>query len=323
MKKQENKHEFYKRFSFPLNSEEIQKDISYYKIWFYKHKHLIKEMYFTLNDFGHKYMTDMNGDEIVYDYRDFLKYIKSIGIKTTLTINNIFEINKIDNNILSIIQENKELIDIIIAPNEKWVSLLKNIKKFYIKNTVVHIPDETFIQKYHNIYDEIYIHDEIMHNHDKFLELKRKYQIKLGTVVNFIDCATYCVNKQKHYELVHKKQYDSNLFCPTKQFKSIEELLLKRNSIPGFYYSYKQYLDVIDTYKLQGRVNSVGQEYNKIMKLIENINKKSKILLPEYKILYSSFKSDNVFEWQKTVLNCGGICPECDFCNNLLLKKDN
>jgi hypothetical protein len=317
---------FTKKFSFPFNYDNISEDYSFYKKWFQKHNELIKEVYLVPDDLGIKLFQDMNGykekELNLYENIKFLTFLKEHNIKITITFNNIFELKEITPEIISFLNKYKNLIDNIIIPNKTWIKPLKEIKNFFIKNTVINFPDiDNFDLDYYKDYDEIYFHDEIIHNLEKSKLLKEKINKPFGTVVNYIDCCTFCENKVKHYSLIKDKKYNYNTFCPTKIWGPYE-LLLKRNSIPGFNFSFVKYLEVIDTFKLQGRIKDTGTFENSI-KIIENLYAYKKLILSEYKILYNVLSPKQIRGWEEEVLNCGGNCPDCNYCDNILKEIKN
>lgn len=306
-----------KKFSFPINVEEIFENGVIDLGWFSTHSDFINEVYISPAFMG-VYSKDMNGPNTDLKYADhdqiydFLKVLKKFDIKICVVFNdndvNIGQaLGALDK------RDYRELIDIIVVPDSSW--LWYNLP-FEIKNTVINLPtyEEIEAGKY-NDYDMVYIHDEIIHNHDLYLELKKKTGLKFGTVVNYGDCATHCQFKAKHYELVSRDAYDANLFCPTSRYGPVE-LLLKRNSLPPYLSEYLYYADVIDIYKLQGR-NTTGT-FISAVQIIEGVKNNKNVLTREYLSLSNKIGPINLIKWKNTVRNCGGDCPNCTICDEFL-----
>lgn len=314
--------ELTKKFSFPFNILEIiQNPIRDWESWFSTHRFYIKEIYITPYFLDNPY-NDMNGFAIRLSKTDktkitnFLIFLKEINIGSCLVFNNVFnttfELFKRE------IIENISLFDSIVIPDEEWIKAIRKISKdIVIKNTVIKLPTLNQIKSGNfDKYDIIYIHDEIIHNHNKFLEIKGPR--KFGVVVNFDDCSTNCKFKYNHYSLLAKDNLEGNVFCKTKQYTPIE-LLLKRNNIPGILSEYIYYSDVIDIYKLQGR-NSTSNFYTSV-ELLENLLLEKDILTKEYQYLKKNLTAMGLIAWRIMVRNCGGDCDEsCNKCSDFLYK---
>ena len=225
--------DFKKRFSFPINFDEIFVKKSIDLSWFERHAEVINEVYLEPSFTGIN-MKDMNGQNYAYDSATVIKFleeIKSYGIKVCVIFNDVFD------NSTRLLEEFKQalvnchtLVDIVVVPDKSWLVLREDYPHLQFKNTVINLP--TYEQVRDGMYDDydcIYIHDEIIHNHDLYKAIKGNR--KFGTVVNYSDCSTHCKFKREHYALVRKGKYDYNSFCKTKDYGPIE-LLLKRNSIP-------------------------------------------------------------------------------------------
>jgi len=302
---------FNNRFSFPFRV-----DIEMNFEWFQKHSSLIKEIYISPDIFNIN-MNPMNGKEnFKYNLPEYIKFfndLKSIDIGVCLVINNIF--NPPDLNTIKRLIKKYDFITSVVVPDHSWLSLKElNIE---IKNTVIMNPsfDDILLGKY-NDFDIIYIHDDIIHNKNKYKELKRT-GLKFGTVVNYSDCCTFCNKKQEHYKLINNKKYNYNTFCPTKMW-SQHELLMKRNSIPTIRSEYQYYLDTIDIFKLQGR--GVTETFNSAINIIEGISSNQNIFTEEYFNLIR-FLGNDYKEWVHEVRNCGGNCLKCNFCDNIIKKR--
>jgi len=310
------KNTFNKKFSFPINIQEFFVKKSCNIEWLNKYKTLINEIYIS-SDFMMLNFKDMNGEN-AYNYFDnttvinFLYAVKKLDIKICVVFNDT-ELTERDRELaFGALELYQDLVDIIVVPNKKWLIESKKQFKFMVKNTVINLPTfEEISNGEYDDYDMIYIHDEVIHNFDKYQNIKGSR--KFGTVTNYVDCTTFCPFKLKHYNLVKKDNYDGNLFCPTTKYQPME-LLMKRNSIPGFLSEYKKYLEVLDIFKLQGR-NTAGN-FKEAMIIIENIYLQNDIIDPDYIKLHEMTKI-NLLKWQINVRNCGGMCEQCSYCDDL------
>ncbi len=313
-----------KKFAFPINYEKMLKteDLIKWIIWFNKHKLYIYEVYLTPELLGIDY-ENMNGINYKLSTLEFsnlkklILHLNKIGIKICYVFNDIF--NKKFNNLLlnSLNSTFGKITHSIVVPDKSWIYKIKQINnKIKIKNTVLNLPKFDEIKNgLYDDYDIIYIHDEIIHNHDKFKEIKKNRIF--GTVVNFGDCSTTCTFKHQHYNSIkNNKLNDYKVFCLTSLY-TYNELLLKRNNIPGFLSEYVYYSDVIDIFKLQGR-SSTGTLESAI-EIIENIYKENEIITKDY--LYLSNNFNNISKWKNYIRNCGGDCLTCSYCN--IFEKNN
>lgn len=305
---------FDKRFSFPINHTEIFKNNAIDTEWFKRHASVINEVYIDPGFLGLD-TKDMNGANMHNDasvVKDFLATLKTYGIKVCVIFNDVFEK---DETLLpratEAIKANRNLVDIVVVPDRSWLALKE--LGLEVKNTVINLPTyEQLKAGEFDDYDCIYIHDEIIHNHDLYKEIKGNR--RFGTVVNYGDCATNCRLKDKHYYLVKIGKYDANLFCKTVNWGPVE-LLLKRNSIPTFRSEFDHYLDVIDIYKLQGR-NTTGT-FRTAVEIVEGIANNDEIF-SEYHLLKEKLNPITLIKWKNEVRNCGGDCDNCNYCDTIL-----
>ena len=305
---------FDKRFSFPINHVEIFRDKSIDVEWFNKHAAVINEVYIDPG-FLEIETKDMNGANVTTPSRtvkEFLAKVKTYGIKVCVIFNDVFEK---DETLLPRVQDalrvNRHLVDIFVVPDRSWL-VLKDLG-LEVKNTVINLP--TYEQVRDGEFDDfdcIYIHDEIIHNHDLYREIKGDR--RFGTVVNYGDCATNCKLKDKHYYLVKIGKYDANLFCKTVKWGPVE-LLLKRNSIPTFRSEFDHYLDVIDIYKLQGR-NTTGT-FKTAVEIVEGIVENTEVF-SEYQLVKDKLNPITLIKWKNEIRNCGGDCDNCNYCDTVL-----
>lgn len=312
---------FNKKFSFPINIQEFFVEKSCDIKWLEKYKTLINEVYIS-SDFMMLNFKDMNGENS-HNYFDntevinFLYNVKKLDIKICVVFNDT-ELTESDRiKAFDALKLYEDLVDIIVVPNKKWLVESKRQFNFMVKNTVINLPTfEEIDNGDYDAYDMIYIHDEVIHNFDKYKNIKgfRKF----GTVTNYVDCTTFCPYKLKHYNLVKKDNYDGNLFCPTTKYQPME-LLMKRNSIPGFLSEYKKYLEVLDIFKLQGR-NTAGN-FKEAMVIIENIFLQNDIIDPDYLKLNEMTKIE-LLKWQLNIRNCGGMCEQCSYCDDLRINYE-
>lgn len=307
-----------KKFSFPINFNVMQEDVVYWKQWFKTHSEYINEVYLTPAHMGMRF-EDMNGRFEDVDsglINDLIESISESGINICIVLNNIFEITDSDiGEFEAILDTNKFIVDYVVVPSKSWIKPMKN-RGLIVKNTVLNLPTHDNFNEYKD-YDVIYIHDEIIHNHNIYMEKKKGH--KLGTVVNFSDCSTFCKHKRSHYKLLSKNLYEENSsFCITKKYTNTE-LLLKRNNIPGYISEYNYYSDIIDVYKLQGRSNT--GTFKTAKSIIENIYNGSSFLTEEYKNLTNKILPKTLDAWMKYKRNCGGDCVNCDFCDNIIKES--
>ena len=308
--------DFKKRFSFPINFDEIFVKKSIDLSWFERHAEVINEVYLEPSFTGIN-MKDMNGQNYAYDSATVIKFleeIKSYGIKVCVIFNDVFD------NSTRLLEEFKQalvnchtLVDIVVVPDKSWLVLREDYPHLQFKNTVINLP--TYEQVRDGMYDDydcIYIHDEIIHNHDLYKAIKGSR--KFGTVVNYSDCSTHCKFKREHYALVRKGKYDYNSFCKTKDYGPIE-LLLKRNSIPTMRSEFDHYLDVIDIYKLQGR-NTTGT-FRTAVEIVEGIVNEQEVF-SEYTKLKEVLSPISIIKWKHNIRNCGGDCDNCSYCDDIL-----
>lgn len=305
---------FNKRFSFPINHVEIFKNNAIDIEWFRIHADVINEVYIDPG-FLEIDTKDMNGANVTtapHIVKQFLREVKELGIKVCVIFNDIFEQDpSLLPRTIEAIRNNRDLVDIVVVPDRKWL-VLKD-EGLEVKNTVINLPTyEQVRDGEFDDYDCIYIHDEIIHNHDLYTAIKGDR--RFGTVVNYGDCATNCALKEKHYLLVKMGKYDANLFCKTVKWGP-EELLLKRNSIPTLYSEFEHYLDVIDIYKLQGR-NTTGT-FKTAVEIVEGIVNKQEVF-SEYQMLKQKLNPITFIKWKHEVRNCGGDCDNCNYCNTIL-----
>ena len=310
-------HEFYKKFSFPINIQEIFVNKLINAAWFKRYSEIINEIYIS-SDFLDLNFNDMNGDVKNNEYPnekiiEFLKDVQSSGIKICVIFNDI----KLDNNDMikafDKLKIHESLVDIIVVPNKEWLNYSKEHFNFIVKNTVVSLP--TYVEIKNGEYDEydiIYIHDEIIHNFDKYYEIKGDR--KFGTVVNFGDCTTFCEHKAQHYGMLRHRKYNDVYFCPTNHMPRLE-LLMTRCSIPGYLSEFRYYNNILDIFKLQGRQTT--NNFKTAIKLIERIYNYESILDVDYTLVTGKLKKLNELKWRVKVRNCGGDCPNCSFCYDL------
>ena len=306
-----------KKFSFPINYKEILENMEYWVKWFERHSYYINEVYLTPIHLGIDF-EDMNGQRLDVD-KDKVNYllskIKQSGIKVCLIFNNIFEVG--DEHLARFVEVmtlEEIIVDIVVVPNKGWIEPMKALG-LEVKNTVINLPNADTLDMYSD-YDLIYIHDEIIHNHDIYKKIKENKGYRLGTVVNFGDCVTFCKYKSKHYKLLSKNMYEQNSgFCATKKF-DVDELLLKRNNIPGYLSEYEYYADIIDIYKLQGRSDT--GTFVSAKEIVEGIATGNKILTTEYKGLLNRISPIEIDKWKIYKRNCTGECLDCEYCDVIL-----
>lgn len=307
---------FEKRFSFPINHTEIFANKRISTEWFARHASVINEVYIDPS-FLSIDTKDMNGKNHIVDtgaVNVFLHELKNYGIKVCVIFNDVFaDSTPLLNQFKRSLDENP-IVDIAVVPNKSWLTLKHTHPHVEIKNTVINLPTYQQVRDgEYDDYDVIYIHDEIIHNHDLYKDIKGTR--KFGTVVNYSDCSTHCKLKREHYKLVKIEKYDANKFCKTVKYSPVE-LLLKRNSIPGFLSEFEYYADVIDIYKLQGR-NTTGT-FRTAVEIVESVHSKYPDAFPEYQLLKKTLNPISLIKWKHKVRNCGGDCDQCLYCSNIL-----
>jgi hypothetical protein len=104
-----------------------------------------------------------------------------------------------------------------------------------------------------------------------------------------------------------------DVFCPVKTLSTLERTL-KSNSVPLNYYDYKQFLNVLDIFKLQGRREDYT--YDNCIKIIEGIFEKREVLV-KVDVLDQINKIDMI-KWKKEIKNCTGLCVACSFCDDII-----
>lgn len=307
-----------KRFAFPINLKEIFINRRIGLGWFEEHAEVIHEVYVDPAFMG-IHTKDMNGpntnvdpDEVI----QFLLDIKSIGIKVCVVINDIFSnTDELYNQFKGLYPSYAHVVDMLVVPNSGWLRLKDDYPDLIIKNTVINLPTfEQVRDGEYDAYDIIYIHNDIIHNHDKWLDIKGNR--RFGTVVNFGECLSICPLKQHHYERVQNgTDFPWVKFnCPTKTF-GIVERQMKRCSIPGYLVEFEYYSDVIDVFKLQGRNNTLT--FPTAIDIVESVYNNSKKTFGGYEVM--DFVSPITrHKWRKHVRNCGGNCVNCNWCDNIL-----
>lgn len=289
--------------SFPFNINEI---INNRKIdlEFFKNNPCIKEVY-TTPFFINSKIKDMNG--VIPDFNkelalEILYKIKDLGVEICVILNNPnYDYSKEISELLSF----NDLISWLCVCDDK---LLKYNYIFKIKNSVV---KQVHLNNYKDYlkYDMIYFHDDIIHNHDKFINIP----CKKGCVVNFSECLTYCNLKTAHYQAFTQGEYDfDQKYCPCHKMSDLE-LFLKRCSIPRDFYEYLYYSDVIDTFKLQGRTQT--EIFDDAIKIVQGITNKKM----NFKNPLSQF---DYYKWKVHVRNCSGSCLNCTFCDEICKKYE-
>ena len=326
-----NKHLFHKKFSFPIHFQEVFKDRVNFLFFLKKHQSIINEIYFPPYMFSLDYDAH-NGKHLVFseneikEIHNFLNLVKKMtDIKFCVIFNDKFtteeEEDKKINELDEFLKDPKIPIDIIVVTSKKWLKFKKN--NITVKNSVVLLPTfDEISQGVYNDYDMVYIHDDIIHNQQKYKKLKEETNLKLGVVVNFDWCRSNCPHKNQHYHdfkyLKELSQPRIDSYCPSIVGGNKDENFLKDNRIPMFYSAYKKYLDTIDIFKLQGRRDK--DAFHNAMMIVKNIFAEQEILDPTFympsKIKIKKYK--NI--WINKILNCGGDCNTCNFCDNFLKK---
>lgn len=290
------------KFSFPFNIDEIINHKTIGLNWFNQYKGLIQEVYTT--PFWIVSYNDMNGPVPNYNKKDALNFLinlRKIGIEICVIFNNIFitypeEVKNI---------QDWDFINTLTVPNKEWLVYKDTFK---IKNTVVNTPSLSDVSS--GLYDDyniIQIHDDIIHNHDTWKEIKGK---RLFSVVsNFSECFTFCKLKRIHYNKINQKDYYwSDTHCPAMKMSDLERKL-KVCAIPYDYYEYNYYTDVIDLFKLQGRTQkSIFKDCIKLIELIDN------------KQTLSFISKFDYLKWKVRIRNCGGNCVTCKYCDTIISK---
>lgn len=292
------------KISFPYNINEIiNKKLD---IDFFKNNPCIKEVY-TTPFFTSSKAPDMNGRISTYNVAQALEYLyklKALNINICIILNNpYYDYSNVMKELLSF----NDLIDWMDVCD---VALLKYNSIFKFKNSVINLPRIANYSNYKN-FDMVYFHDDIIHRHDEFLEVN---DILKGCVVNFTECLSYCHLKAKHYKSFNQGNYNfDEQYCPCHKMSNLQ-VLLKRCAILMDYSEYVYYSDVIDMYKLQGRVDE--DNFSNAVKIVTGITR--------HKIDFKyPLKQYDYFQWKVKVRNCRGNCPKCNFCDNLCKKYLN
>ena len=287
-------------FSFPLNKEAWNNGLLTID-WLKNHRSLIHDVYTTLDILE---CAEMNGSKTTANIKDILT-LKKNNISVNIIINNVFNPPNMDL-VLKRLTPLKDIIDSVTVPNHKWIQPFKDLG-FHVKSTVIHVPTIDDISNgLYDSYDTIYIHDEIIHNHDKWLNVKGNR--RLGCLVNLGYCKTDCPVKRDHYMYIDQG-IDVDQFCPTfiEDGCETDEHILSRCIIPPFLEEYEYYLDTIDEYKFCGR--DCDESFQDAFEIIDNIHHNNPVLLKRYSHLYA------LCEWRKHVRNCGGQCSKCKWCH--------
>ena len=277
--------------SFPFNVDEIIRRRTVDVEWFAAHP-CIAEVYCAPFFMNIEY-NDMNGPSDAHPDVSVLRSLHDNGIRVCVTFNDIFH-NYPDRTFDEILKY-ADIIDALVVPDISWRSALGD--QFEYRNTVVHIP--TFDDVKAGLYDDynvIYIHDDIIHNHDKWLAIKGDR--KFGCVSNFQECVGYCTHKKQHYYMISNGVYsfdaDGARGCPAQQCGPLIDLV--RCAIPPDYTEYMYYSDVIDIFKLQGRTQSTL--FRNAMHVAD--------------VIESRASHPSVHHIK--VRNCGGDCNRCGWC---------
>lgn len=296
----------FKKFSFPYRTGDMP-DLA----WFKRHQDLINDVYINPDIFGYK-MQGMNGFDAPEEKTlEFLKSLKALGIKISATFNNIFTDMRPEA-FLSLDEEYKHLIDILIVPDHSWLSLKKDNKyNIEFRNTVImDITKEELDRGDLEGYDCIYIHGDNLRN----LKAYQNYN-NLGAVVNFNDCVSWCPIKKNHYAEVNKEKFDNDGFCPVKKMNP-ETAFLKVNRIPPFLSEYIFYSDYLKIFKLQGRGST--DTFEDAINIIENIHNGNELLTKDARRIHEMLPGLKLHKWLYELRNCGGDCRECSFCDELI-----
>lgn len=307
---------FYKRFNVPFNTNAWTKDPEFTKR-LCRSAYGIKCVYAPAWLIGIP-MVDVAGGGAITCNKEFplssvikaFHNLKSVGININIIVNNPYQ----DYDVKWCIKRLKSLwqsglIDSITVPSASWID--RDYLPITYKNTVVHVP--TFDDVRDGLwddYDMVYVHDEIIHNHDKWKAIKGSR--KFGCIVNLGYCYTKCPAKKEHYQFVNNKIPETE-FCPylNDEFKPVN--ILQRAIIPLIRSEYEYYLDVIDEYKFCGRdtTNSFYMTLDIIEALLGNTE------LPR-EPAYAKIK--DLDRWKVHVRNCGGDCfAGCRYCERSLL----
>lgn len=280
--------------SFPFNVNEILRKGTVNLGWFKLHRDVVREVYCApfFADINYR---DMNGPPDKLLDTKLLYQLREIGIGVCLTLNDVFHPYPEDT--VKELAKHRDLITALVVPDAAWVGALGFDISY--RNTVINLPTlEEAASGLYDCYDIIYVHDEIIHNHDKWLAIKGRR--KFGCVVNFQECVGYCSHKREHYKLISEGRYkldaEGAKGCPAQ---GLGDLLPRmRCSIPEDYREYEYYSDVIDVFKLQGRAQDTI--FKNAMGVVEMLSKHQISAAPAL--------------WRYKVRNCGGNCPECQWC---------
>lgn len=280
--------------SFPFNVNEILRKGTVDLKWFKRHKGIIGEVYCAPFFMNLQY-NDMNGPADVSKRTDLLYSIRELGLGICITFNDVF--HQYQDDVFEEIYRHKDLITSLVIPNESWIGVLGPDVSY--RNTVVRTPSFTDVkQGLYDQYDVIYVHDDIIHNHDKWKSIKGAR--KFGCVVNFPECVGYCSHKKEHYKAISEGNYtfdaEGARGCPAQGLGSV--LPYARCAIPQDYNEYLYYSDVIDIFKLQGRTQSTI--FKQSVDIVEMLTSKQTLSAPVL--------------WKYKVRNCGGDCLTCKWC---------
>ena len=296
--------QFFKKFNFPFNTQAINlRELQ----WFKQYKDYIHSIYISPYFIYPDFIDISSGYSNTTEFKKtqstnikYLEYLKEQGILINIIFNNPYIKYNLDY-IYTKLSMYEYLIDIVTIPRltQEWISLKS---KFILKNSCTLLP--TFNQVQSGIYDcldIIQLHDNIIHNHDKWKSIKGNR--KFSCLVN-IGCTSDCTIKQIHYYEIFKG-YSEEQFCPIAHIP-FELNYLRRAAIPEFKSEYVYYLDVIDEYKLAGR-GSV-KDYQKCKYIIEQIEQDN----------FCTITTGITKQWMERVRNCGGKCSMCTYCENLI-----
>ena len=280
--------------SFPFNVNEILRKRTVDIMWFKRHKDIIGEVYCAPFFMNISY-NDMNGPKDTSKKIELLYNIRELGLGVCITFNDVF--HQYQDDVFEEIYRYRDLITALVVPDESWIGILG--PKISYRNTVVHNP--TFDDVKDGLWDDydiVYIHDEIIHNHDKWKAIKGSR--KFGCVVNFPECVSYCNHKKEHYKAISEGRYmfdvDGAKGCPAQTLGDV--LSYVRCAVPQDYIEYMYYSDVIDVFKLQGRTQDTI--FKQAVDVVETLADKRTSNMPVL--------------WKYKVRNCGGDCLTCRWC---------
>ena len=292
--------------SFPFNVNEILRKRTVDIMWFKRHKDIIGEVYCAPFFMNISY-NDMNGPKDTSKKIELLYNIRELGLGVCITFNDVF--HQYQDDVFEEIYRYRDLITALVVPDESWIGILG--PKISYRNTVVHNP--TFDDVRDGLWDDydiVYVHDEIIHNHDKWKAIKGSR--KFGCIVNLGYCYTKCPVKKEHYQFVNNKISETK-FCPylKDEFKPVN--ILQRAIIPLVRSEYEYYLDVIDEYKFCGR--DTTNSFYMALDIIEALLNNTELPLEP---VYTKIK--DLDRWKVHVRNCGGDCfAGCRYCERSLL----